>query len=328
MTFTAHPRTSRRFAQGLAPAALSLALAACGSSSSPGSTGTGTAMMDGNNYQAMSQMTIPTNTTQAGTDLTLDWSGIKKDLLCHATTGPIASITFAVFPNKKPADLEAELSVGIFNTAEVSKYFILDNPTGTSTMLSSLLTNKTPVDPATDYTTSSGALYLLLFANSTTPGVGAQSMVFLQPSATSTNTTVMAPDACDQHILDFSAKLGTPLTVPNTAPYGVDWSNLTHDGFGNAIQFTNVNKLELGYYQGMQASDLMAHFLDVEINATKLYTAAVPHGQKSLALASAKTSGGEAFAGFTQTDGVYAMALLCNNCSVPAPIAFTILQAQ
>ncbi len=327
MTFASHLRTSCRFARSLAPVVLSLWLAGCGSSSNPGGAGAGTAMMDGNNYRATSQMTIPTITTQAGTDLTLDWSGIKKDLLCHAATG-IVSVTLAVFPNKKPADLEAELSVGVFNTAEVNKYFIIDNPTGTSTMLTSLLSGKSPVDPATDYTTSSGALYLLLFANSTTPGVGAESMVFLQPSDTSTNTTVMAPDACDQHILQFSAQLGTPLPVPNSAPYPVDWSNLTHDGFGNPIQFTSINKVEVGYYQGMQVSDLMTGFLDVELNATKLYSAAVPVAQKHIDLGSAKTKTGEAFPGFTQTDGVYAMALLCNNCSVPAPIAFTIVQAQ
>jgi hypothetical protein len=327
MTSTTRPAASLRFARRLAPAAAAVWLCACGSSNSNPTT-VGTAMTDANNYTASSHMTIPVIPTKAATDLTLDWSGITKDLLCHTAT-PIKSVTFAVFPNKTKMALENELSVGLFNTAEVSKYFIQDVDSGTtSTMLSSLKANKTMVDPASDYTESSTSLYLVLFANSTTPGVGAESMVLLQPSASSDATTVMAPDACSGNILSFSATLGSPLSVPNKAPYTLDWSKLTHDGFNNPILFTSINKVEIGYYQGMQASDLMAHFLDAEIDATTLYAATLPGGQKSFDLTGAKTDGGEAFSGFSPTDGAWAAALLCGNCSVPAPIAFTVLQPQ
>src|SRR6185312_2261251 len=139
-------------------------------------------------------------------------------------------------------------------------------------------------DPAADFVESSSTLYLLIFANSQTPGVGAESMVFLQPSMSSTvtNTMVMAPDACDSNILSFSATLGAGLDVPNKAPYTVDWSQLTKDGFGNPIDFTTIQKLEVGYYQGKTTSDLMMHFLDVELDATKLYMADVPNGSKSI----------------------------------------------
>jgi len=34
------------------------------------------------------------------------------------------------------------------------------------------------------------------------------------------------------------------------------------------------------------------------------------------------------FPGFTQTDGVYALAVLCDRCQVPAPVMMTILQPQ
>ena len=304
-----------------------MSLVACGSSGGGPATN-GAAMTDSNNYKATSSMNIPTIQTAAGVDLTLDWSGIQKDLLCH-TKQPVVNVTFAIFKNKTQTSLEQELSVGIFNTAEVSKYFFLGTDgTATTAMLTALKATKTPVDPMTDYVESSSTLYLLIFADSQTPGVGAESMVFLQPSASSTNPTVMAPDACGSNILSFSAALGSPLDVPNKAPYTVDWSKLTTDGFGNGIDFTTIQKLELGYYQGKTAADLMAHFLDVEIDATTLYTADVPGGAKSIDLATAKTSAGDAFPGFTQTDGVYAMALLCKNCSVPAPIGFAVLQPK
>jgi len=328
MTFMAHPGTCLRLARRLAPVLLCFSVVACGSSGGGGAPTNGAAMTDTNNYQAQSMMTIPTIQTKAGVDLTLDWSGIQKDLLCH-TKQPILSVTFAVFKNKTQAALETELSVGVFNTNDVSKYFFLSfDMNTTSTMLTSLKATKTPVDPATDYTESSSTLYLLIFSSSTSVGVGAESMVLLQPSASSSNTTVMAPDACDSHVLSFMATLGPALDVPNTSPYTVDWSKLTKDGFGNLIDFTTIQKVEVGYYQGMKASDLMKNFLDVELDATALYSEAVPGGQKSIGLAGAKTMGGDVFAGFTQTDGVYAMALMCNNCTVPAPIGFTILQPQ
>jgi hypothetical protein len=332
MTFIAHLRSRLRFARRLAPAVLSVSLVACGSSGPGGGTTNGAAMTDTNNYKATSSMKIPIIQTAAKSDLMLDWSGIQKDLLCHdAAKSPIVNVTFAIFKNRTPEALESELSVGIFNTAEVSKYFFLGVDANTKTAkLTDLKATKTPVDPATDYVESSSTLYLLIFANSQTPGVGAESMVFLQPTGSSTNTTVMAPDACVNKVLSFSAMLGTPLEVPNNAPYTVDWSKLTKDGFGNPIDFTTIQKVEVGYYPGKTANDLMANFLDVELDAIPLYSADVPSMQKSIDLANAKTtSDGTAFPGFMPMGSdVYAMALLCKNCSVPAPIAFTVLQPK
>src|SRR6185312_8995083 len=234
MTSIAHTPTCLRLARRLAPAVLTLSLIACGSSGPSGPSMNGAGMTDTNNYKATSSMNIPTIPTKAGVDLTLDWSAIQKDLLCH-TKQPIVNVTFAIFKNKTAASLESELSVGIFNTAEVSKYFFLGVDANTTTsMLTALKATNTHVDPAADFVESSSTLYLLIFANSQTPGVGAESMVFLQPSMSSTvtNTMVMAPDACDSNILSFSATLGAGLDVPNKAPYTVDWSQLTKDGFG------------------------------------------------------------------------------------------------
>jgi hypothetical protein len=71
----------------------------------------------------------------------------------------------------------------------------------------------------------------------------------------------------------------------------------------------------------------MAHFLDVEIDATSLYSAMVSK-QTSFDLTGAKTISGTPFSGFSQTDGTWALALRCSACSVPAPVGFTILQPQ
>ena len=73
----------------------------------------------------------------------------------------------------------------------------------------------------------------------------------------------------------------------------------------------------------------MTNFTDIEQIATTLYEVPVAHGARSVDLAKATVKGGtDAFPGFTQTDGVWAMAVTCGECQVPAPVALTILQPQ
>ena len=38
-----------------------------------------------------------------------------------------------------------------------------------------------------------------------------------------------------------------------------------------------------------------------------------------------KTDGGQAFTGFTDTDGLWVVALECSKCYLPAPIAVAVL---
>ncbi|HXJ22205.1 MAG TPA: hypothetical protein VMT03_18430 [Polyangia bacterium] len=325
MTSTSPFLSCLRFARRLAAPVLAASLVACGSSSNP--TTTGTAMVDANNYTATSQLNIPVIPTASGMDVTLDWSTIQKDLLCHPATG-IQSVTLAAFRNKTQAALEADLAVGVFNANEVYKYFVQDfvtMPYPTTTMLSSL--GPSPkLSPMTDYVESSSTLYLLLFSNTTKLGQGAESMAILQPMASNSATTVSAPDGCGP--LNFSATLGTPMNIPKAGPsYPVDWGKLTKDGFGQPIQFGNIDGIEVGYYQSMSASDLQTHFLDVEVNADKLYQATFSAGTTSFDLTGAKLTDGTVFSGFGDA-GTYAMALRCSTCSVPAPLAFTILNPQ
>lgn len=327
MTFTSLLGSCLRFARRSAPAVLAVSLVACGSS---GGGASGVAMMDANNYTSTQHdLNIPTIPVQAGTDLTLDWSGLMKNLLCHPAT-PILSLTFAEVNvrNKTQAQLENELAVGTFSTNEIKTYYVLYTKDTTKTaMLSSLQdSSKKNFDPTT-FTAMADTMYLLAFADTININQGVQSMVFLQPDSTSNTTTVTAPDACASNVLTFMASLGTALSVP-AGSYTIDWSKLTHDGFGNPISFSAIDKIEIGYYQGMKPSDLQAHFEDVEINATKLYTASQLGGVTSFDLTKTKTMDGESFTGFTGSSGsdTWAMALMCTTCPAPAPVAFTILQ--
>jgi hypothetical protein len=188
----------------------------------------------------------------------------------------------------------------------------------------------TAIMPATDYVESATTLYLMLFATGTTPAVGAQSMVFIQPTSGVDNTMVSAPDACTSKVLDFHATLSSmPASIPAAGPWKVDWSQITKDSFGNNLDFslTHLDKVEVGFFQGKQPSEIETDFLNIEQDATALYTYAVPSGQKYVDLMSTPTMGGT-FPGFADTSGTYAVAVLCSSCTVPAPVVFSILQPQ
>jgi hypothetical protein len=274
----------------------------------------------------VSTLTIPAVETMAGADLQICWNALTKDLLCH-NADPVGNVAFLKLPNLSQAQVEDKLATGQDVSQLVSTYRELHTMAGsTCTMLSSLAYGSALI-PATDYVESTTTQYVLLFTRGTTLGAGAQTMMFIQPKASSSNTTVNAPDGCGSNILNFTATLSTqPLAIPTAGPWKLDWSEITKDGFGNSVKFQNIDKVELGFYEGMTADYLQSHFLDIEIDATSLYSVAVPKGQKYVDLAAAHTAAGTAFPGFTSTGGTWAVAVLCSGCSIPAPIAFSVLQ--
>ena len=294
-------------------------------------------ILDANNYTSQSSLTVAAVPTAPGTDLTISWNGIMKDLLCHPAQS-IDNVAFLKIGNMSQSDVEKKLAFGQLVSTEVTTYreFHTANATAdagapvTSTMLSKLSFG-TALDPATDYVAAASTQYLLLFTHGTTLGVGAQSMIFIQPTAGETNTMVNAPDACSTSVLDFSATLSSvPVAIPIKGPWKLDWSKITKDNFGNPLDFsqTTLDTVEVGFYEGKTPADLQAHFLDVEIDATSISTFAVPLGQKYVDLAGPEADSGGTFPGFGATDGTWAAAVLCSKCSVPAPVVFAILQPQ
>jgi hypothetical protein len=285
---------------------------------------------DANNYSSTSSLAIPVVETAAGADLAISWDGITQDLLCH-TAGTIDNVAFLRIGNMTQAQVEDKLAKGELTSTQVTTYREFHTAGATSAMLSDFSFGQPKLVPATDYVVAAGTQYLLLFTHGTTLGVGAQSMVFLSPSATSTNVTVAAPNPCSSsgNFLAFSATFGTDLSVPAAGPWKIDWSQVTTDNFGQKLDFTMtiIDKVEVGFFQGKQPSEIQTDFLNVEQDATSLYTYAIPPGQKYVDLMSAPTSGGT-FPGFGTTGGTYALAALCSTCQVPAPVVFSILQPQ
>jgi hypothetical protein len=316
-------------------------LLACGSSPGTPTWPKGNVVFeDVNNYTSVTELRIPKVTTASGADLMVCWDDLAQDLLCHAITAPapggangIDNVGFAQIRNIPQADVAAQLAVGQFddNLATVYGDFYTAQAPGSSCAMLSQFKLGEFVVPATDYVQPAGTqtiTYMLVFTTGTTPAVGAKSMLFLEPSTTSTVTTVNAIDACAMNVLSFQATLGQdmPIDASDSSKWHVDWSQLTKDSFGYDVRFTKIDKVLIGFYQGKTKADLQTNFKDIEISATTLYEVPVPPGARDVKLGDAKVRGGTTpFPGFGQTDGVWAIAVTCSKCQVPAPVLMTIL---
>jgi hypothetical protein len=316
---------------------LALIVAACsGSSNSTGDGGgAGTANVfftDANNYTSMSSLTLPSITTASGADLTICWDQIMKDLQCHAVTPlqDIDDVDVLAVSNPDAGAIEMELAAGSLqgNDLHAINHY-LTNHTSACAQLSQFSFAGAAIDVSTDYVANPNIQYMVLFATGTIDGVGSRTMAFLNPSTSSTNTMVEAPDGCG--ILDFQANLTslTPLPIPKMGPWVMDWSQLTRDSINNTVIFSKIDSLLLGYYPGLQVSDLQTQFLNIEQIANPLYQMSIDgaHAQ-SANLANAKDANGNSFSGFTSTSGTWAVGLLCSTCQNPAPIALTVLNPQ
>jgi hypothetical protein len=309
----------------------------CGGSSTPPPTTEGNVVLrDQNNYTSQSTLTIPSVQTMPGADLQICWGDIQKDILCHdlTPTTDIDNVSFLRLQGMTTDQIQTKLAAGSLTAAMVNVYrdFHVDHTaSSTCVSLSSLSFTSTALNPATDYVEASDKKYLLLFSKGTTPGSGARTMTFIEPTSSSTATAVSAPDGCGSNILHFTADITTPpaVTVPKAGPWDVDWSLITRDSMNHTVLFQNLDQLMVGFYPGMTVADLQARFLDIDrIAGSSLYQMAIPTGAKHADLANAKDSNGVAFPGFARTDGVWAVAILCSKCQVPAPIILSILEPQ
>jgi len=317
-------------------------LLACGGSSNPPAQTWpkgNIVLTDANNFTSATTLHIPTTQTAAGADLMVCWDGLMKDLLCHdiAGTNTIDNVSFLQIPNMSHDQVAAKLAVGQLdeNLVKVYRdYHTSKMPSSKCTTLSTMVLGSSTLMPAMNYTEPAAGktvTYMLLFATGTTPGVGSRAMTFIEPTASSTTMNVAAPDACSNSVLDFHATLGADMSIPATdsTKWHVDWSQITKDSFGNEVNFTKIDNVLLGFYQGKTKADLMTQFKDIDMIATTLYKGPVPAGARDINLSTLKVDGtGAAFSGFTQTDGVWAIGVTCSQCQVPAPVLLSILTPQ
>lgn len=322
-----------RSARSLVAAASIAALAlGCGGDDDDGGSGQEASILlvDANNYSSASSLSIPTVETASGVDLDICWSDVVEDIQCHevAPLEDLDNVALLRFLRLSEEQVEARLTAGQLAQSEVDGYleYNTDHQT-TCAKLSSLSFFGTPIDIGERYVESADHTYMMLFAQGTTPGVGARSMTFVKPTATSTNTRVDAPTGCG--MLEFTADLSSaePVPVPVDGPWIVDWRDITLDGQGNEVVFQSIDRVLLGFYAGMTVEDIQAQIFDLESIATSLWEIQL-EGGRTADLSDARLLGGaSAFTGFSQgEEGVWLLGLMCQTCQNPAPVVLSILE--
>jgi hypothetical protein len=281
-----------------------------------------------NNYRSTASLTLPTVETASGVDLDICWTSIATDMQCHPVSpqADIDNVAFIRLLHLTGTEAEAKLVSGGITQSQIDGYveFRTENRT-TCTKLSQFSFLGTKVDVLAEYQQSTDETYLLLFTHGVQRGVGARVMMFLRPLATSNNSKVDAPSGCGT--LNFTADLTTPekVQVPATGPWIADWHRVTVDGQGNEIIYATLDRLLLGYYQGMTVADIQAKFFDIEIMATSLWDLDLAGGYTADLSQAKDRKTGEPFAGFGQGAGIWLLALMCSTCSNPAPAILTVL---
>lgn len=286
-------------------------------------------LRDAHNYQTTSSLTLPAVETASGTDLDICWSDVVKDIQCHdlAPQADLDTVALLRFLNLSEEEVAQKLTSEQLDQSEVDGYLeYLSDHESTCAPLSAMTFFETPIDIEEEYVESDEHVYLLLFAEGTTPGVGARTMMFLRPTESSNNTEVAAESGCG--MLEFTADLSEvkKLPVPIDGPWLVDWRDITQDGQGNEIAFEAIDSVLIGFYEGMTVGDLEAKILDLEQIATSLWEVEL-EGGRTADLADARGRDGEGrFPGFDRDEeGVWLLGLMCSTCSNPAPLVLTVL---
>ncbi len=330
-----HSKLGRGVALVVASLLIPPLFAACGSGGSGPATTGNASIKNENNYTVTSKLTIPVAPTAPGANLTTCWTMLKTDLLGHpvdstSTTTNIESVNFLQVVKLTQEQIAAEFAAGTFDSNSsvklVRSFRVADAPGTTCAALSAFHTGQDYLGPQ-DYVvpTDPNTNYLLLFAHGVVPGQGTKTMTFIAPTTGSAVSEVDAPEG--KPLLQFAADLDKPkVNIPAGGPWVIEWSQLTQDGMGGDVIYQNIDSLLLGFYPGMGVADLQAQALDYDrIPTATIYHVAILDGARSVDLATAQTDAGQAFSGFSQTNGVWAVALQCSTCYLPSPIAVVIL---
>lgn len=284
-------------------------------------------LSDANNYAFAGTLDIPSFETVEARDIEICWDEMVEDLQCHALDPltDVANVGLVRFGTLGQDEVEVGLAQNDLQQADMTGYVEARPDGSTCVSLDDMSFFGTPLDVASEYT-DAGGTYLLIVSETTTPGVGARMLAFLDPSATSDVTHVDLPSGCG--MLDFTVELDAlePVGACATgASWPVDWGGISMDGQGNEIADNAIDGVLLGFYEGWATADLEANILDLELSATRLYTVPVTEGHTA-DLAQA-TDGTDTFAGF-EGDGAWVLALTCSRCYNPAPPFVTILTPE
>jgi hypothetical protein len=227
-----------------------------------------------------------------------------------------------VFPYLTADEVEDGLAVDSLQQVDMGLYLSWEPGDATQVSLSQLTFFGTEANIQEVFEPGRGT-WLVLLATGTGVGVGSRMMAFIEPTGGAPAHGEIT-DGCA--VLDYTAELEalTPLPVPIDGPWVVDWSGVTSTGHGSPLIATRVTSLKVARFDGLSLADLEARFLDLDGLATASWSMPHPSGTVDDLAQLTNDADGTAFPGF-ETDGTWLLALMCDSCPVPAPLALTVL---
>lgn len=288
---------------------------------------------DGNTFTSSAALTVGSVMTAAsGANVSVCWpppENPPQDLLCHPEA---VKTLFLVRTTQTDRNEILRLIVaGEFDNYvdRTLRYKNADMDSDSCATLAEFTDGDLPVTIDDEYFAGAGYTYLLVFsAGVSAGGAGTISMTFLEPGAGT--APVEAPSGCGQLTYTVDLEALTPVTVPAAGPWPLDWRGLTRTGDGGAVPFSSIDRIMLAFYPGKTLPDLEASIFDLEQLAGATYWELVHDGTRTADLSLVKERvTGAAFPGFTAgaagATGVWMLALMCDTCASPAPIALTVL---
>lgn len=276
------------------------------------------------NYTFEGWLDIPSFPVAAHGDVQVGWSGIDHDLQCHALD-PVADIDnvgLMVFPYLDHDEVEAGLARDSLRQVDMGAYVSAEPGDATETALSQLTFFGTPAEIPSQFAQDSGS-WLVLLTTGVGVGVGTRTLAFLEPRDDSEVLRAELSGGCEllDHTVDLEAL--TPLPIPRTGPWLLDWRSLTVTGHGSPLDPTKVTSVRVARFDAPDLATLEGRFLDLEALAAQSWSVPHPAGSTDR-LDALVDADGVPFPGF-DTDGIWLLALQCDSCPVPAPLALTVL---
>jgi hypothetical protein len=305
-------------------------------------TGTTIIATPADNYKFHSDLTINVTKVKPSSEITFDWSGVKKDLLGHdvdlSTVGMVEialwNLTLDQFEQKLNDDSLALMNLAIIAT------IIPSGPTDTTGSIYELTEMGQPVamtdiQKYLDITAfpPESHIYTAMVADGMDYGKGTRMLTGFQLDASSTNTQVnVTSDSTHLMMTADMHSLKSP-TVPLATPgITIDWTNMDTDvnpanttAAGLPFDPTQITEVRVGKYsKSISDLEMQSNFLNLDSIADVMYKASVPAGT-SLDLSKAKDPSGNPFPGIDATSN-WVVALNCGDCANPAPWYLTVLK--
>lgn len=274
-------------------------------------------LTDENGYRYTAELDVAVAPAAELEDVRIAWGDVTTDLRGHAyEPADVDESRLVFFTGLAPDEVEEALATDTLDQSDVGLYMLCSDEVDHDCQLSEygILGSQAGIDAYFE-----GGKGSWLFALVTREVPGARALLFLDP---------VADGPTEVAFEDGGSSLAVEVQLDELVPVGlsaadvvIDWSALSTDGLGNAVEPRKLDRLEVARYD-MDLEELEARFLDLEQLATGRWSFDT-NGETSASLADLE--GDEAFPG-VDDEGTWLLALWCTTCQTPAPRFLTVVR--